>query len=129
MALFDVSDVKNPKELYSVKIGDSGTYSELLYNHKALLFSKENNIIAFPITVREKQNDSEYYTKTTLKGAVIYGLSLEEGFEERAKIEHGDDAYAIERIIYIEDNIYTLSQDLITIIDMDTMEEKGKIKL
>ena len=37
-------------------------------------------------------------------------------------------ALQADRIIYIEDNIYTLSQDLITIIDMDTMEEKGKIK-
>lgn len=84
MALFDVSDVSNPKELYSVKIGDIGTYSELLYNHKALLFSKEKNIIAFPITVREKQNSSKYYRKVTFEGAIIYGLSLENGFEERS---------------------------------------------
>lgn len=128
MALFDVSDVSNPKELYSVKIGDSGTYSELLSNHKALLFSKEKNIIAFPITVREKQNDSKYYTKTTFRGAIIYGLSLDNGFEERAKISHNEDN-SVERIIYIGNNIYTLSQDLIKITDMSTMEAIGEIKL
>ena len=129
MALFDVSDVENPKELYSVKIGDSGTYSELLYNHKALLFSKEKNIIAFPITIVEKQNNSKYYTKTTLKGAVIYGLTLENGFEEKAKINNDNERYSIERIIYVGNNIYTLSQNLIKIIDMNTMEKKGEIKL
>lgn len=128
MALFDVSDVSNPKELYSVKIGDSGTYSELLSNHKALLFSKERNIIAFPITVREKQNDSNYYKKTTFKGAVIYGLSLDNGFEERAKISHNEED-SVERIIYIGNNIYTLSQDLIKITDMSTMETIGEIAL
>lgn len=128
MALFDVSDVSNPKELYSVKIGDSGTYSELLRNHKALLFSKEKNIIAFPITVREKQNNSKYYDKTTFEGAIVYGLSLENGFQERARISHNEEL-SVERILYIGDNIYTLSQDLIKITDMNTMKTIGEILL
>ncbi len=128
MALFDVSDVSNPKELYSVKIGDIGTYSELLYNHKALLFSKEKNIIAFPITIREKQNSSKYYGETTFEGAIIYGLSLENGFEQRARISHNEDC-SVERIMYIGNNIYTLSQDLVKITDMNTMETIGEIQL
>ena len=123
-----MSDVSNPKELHSVKIGDSGTYSELLSNHKALLFSKEKNIIAFPITVRETQNNSNYYKKTTFKGAVIYGLSLDKGFEERARISHNQEE-SVERIIYIGNNIYTLSQDLIKITDMSTMDTIGEIEL
>lgn len=128
MALFDVSDLSNPKELYSVNIGDSGTYSELLYNHKALLFSKEKNIIAFPITITELQNGSKYYSKTTLRGAIIYGLSIENGFEEKLRINNGNEE-EIERIIYIDDKIYTLSENLIKIIDMNTMEELGEIEL
>lgn len=128
MALFDVSDVSNPKELYSVNIGDSGTYSELLYNHKALLFSKEKNIIAFPITIMELQNGSKYYSKTTLRGAMIYGLNIESGFEEKLIISNSSEE-EIERIIYINDNIYTLSENLIKVVDMNTMEEVGKIEL
>lgn len=53
MSLFDVSDVKNPKEVDKEVIGDSGTYSEILYNHKALLFDKEKNILSFPIQIQE----------------------------------------------------------------------------
>ena len=128
MALFDVSDVANPKELYSVNIGDSGTYSELLYNHKALLFSKEKNIIAFPITIMEMQNGSKYYSKTTLRGAMIYGLNIESGFEEKLRISNSNEE-EIERIIYINDNIYTLSENLIKVVDMNTMEEVGTIEL
>ena len=63
MAMFDVTDPNNPQELYNVKIGEKGTYSELLYNHKALLFSKEKNIIAFPISI----TDNDY--KVTFLGA------------------------------------------------------------
>lgn len=126
MALFDVSDLSNPKELYSVSIGDNGTYSELLYNHKALLFSKEKDLIAFPIVIREKQNGSQYYSSQTFNGALIYGLSIDKGFEEKAKIESESQ---VDRIIYIGDKIYTISKDEITITDMNTMEEIGEIEL
>ena len=44
IAIFDVTDVNNPIEMFSEKIGDRGTDSELLRNHKALLFSKSRNL-------------------------------------------------------------------------------------
>ena len=49
IALFDVSDVTNPIQEFSVEIGDRGTESELLYDHKALLFDKERQLLAFPV--------------------------------------------------------------------------------
>lgn len=59
MALFDVSDVENPIQKFSEVIGDRGTNSELLRNHKALLFDKEKNLLAFPINIVEKVNPEE----------------------------------------------------------------------
>ena len=56
MALFDVSDASNPKQKFTEIIGDQGTYSELLNNHKALLFDKDKKILAFPIRINEKVN-------------------------------------------------------------------------
>ncbi len=38
IALFDVTDVTHPIEMFKENIGDRGTDSELLRNHKALLF-------------------------------------------------------------------------------------------
>ena len=37
ISLFDVSDFANPKEQDMAVIGGRGTYSEVQYNHKALL--------------------------------------------------------------------------------------------
>jgi uncharacterized secreted protein with C-terminal beta-propeller domain len=54
--MFDVTDVANPKELFKENIGDRGTYSELLNNHKALLFSKEKNLLSFPVSLYEVKN-------------------------------------------------------------------------
>ena len=136
MALFDVSDPNSPKELYSVDIGDKGTYSEILNNHKALLFSKEKNIIAFPISISEEAG--EYRTKLKFQGAIVYGLDLEKGFTFKGRIEHMkvEDGYKnydskkeVERIIYIKDSLYTLSRGLIKATNMNTMKEESKIDL
>ena len=123
MALFDVTDPENPQEMYNVKIGEKGTYSELLNNHKALLFSKEKNIIAFPISITEDDYN------VTFQGAIVYGLSLENGFELKGKISNTKndiDKYyyknSVERIIFIKNTLYTLSNNLVKATDLNTME-------
>lgn len=130
ISLFDVTDPNNPTEMYSQSIGKRGTYSELLYKHKALLFSKEKNIIAFPISITE--DDYE----VTFQGAIVYGLSLDKGFELKGQIsnmESSIDKYygenRVERIIYIKDTLYTLSPIVIKATDMNTMKTKSTLKL
>lgn len=54
VSLFDVSDLSNPQEKFKWVIGDRGTESEILREHKALFFDKEKNLLAFPLTVKEK---------------------------------------------------------------------------
>ena len=49
MSLFDVSDVTNPKEISKTVIGDRYTLSSVLTNPKALLFSKEKELLAIPV--------------------------------------------------------------------------------
>jgi len=75
MSLFDVSDVKNPKQKFVEVIGDSGTSSELLYNHKALLFDKERGLLSFPIQIVEKMTPQNLqcddYTLSTCPGTCV----------------------------------------------------------
>ena len=136
MALFDVSNPSNPKELYSVDIGEKGTHSEILNNHKALLFSKEKNIIAFPISIREEEG--EYNSKLTFQGAIVYGLDLNEGFTLKGTIAHMqiEDEYTdydytkkVERIMYIKDSLYTLSKGLVKSTTIETLQEQSSLEL
>jgi len=146
VALFDVSDVKHPKEKFKEIIGDRGTESELLHNHKALLFSKEKNLLAFPVTLREitqteqSQFDFPAYGKFTFQGAMIYQLDLQNGFTLRKKITHiseedlakaGDGWYNseknVERIIYIGDVLYTLSKGMVKAHDISTLREQNSL--
>ena len=125
MAMFDITDVSNPKELFKIDIGKNNTSSRLTYNHKALLYSKEKNIIGFPLTTYEYGN--------TESKAVVYNIDLEKGFSIKGEIQtknNSDDwEKSAERIIYVNNTYYVLSNKLIKSANMDTFEIIKEIKL
>jgi len=137
MAIFDVTDYNNPKELHSIKIGARGSYSELLYNHKSLLFDEAKGIIAFPATLTEDagvyDNGVPRYGKTILNGALIYNISVEKGINLRGQVEHEIEGKSykdgIQRIIYIGDRLYTLSPNMLKVSDLETVEELDKVEI
>ncbi|MGI6778863.1 MAG: beta-propeller domain-containing protein [Acetivibrionales bacterium] len=149
LALFDVSDVKNPIQKYTEIIGGRGTDSELLSNHKALLFSKEKNLLAFPVTVMEAENTvdkSEWeflqYGQFTFQGAYVYNLNLTDGFKLLGRITHmseedyikaGNGWYEsdknVKRILYIDDTLYTLSNVMIKANSLLDMKDRGELKI
>lgn len=150
LAIFDVSDVENPVEMFKEVIGDRGTDSELLNNHKALLFDKSKGILAFPISVAElsadQKNDasrSEWtYGDTVFQGAYFYNISLDKGFEFKGKVSHLTDAEMVdlkgsywygdnmvERVLYIGDVFYTVSKDMIKANKMSNLADVSTAKL
>ncbi len=153
IAVFDVTDVARPVEKFREIIGDRGTDSELLRNHKALLFSRERNLLAFPITVMELDNTGPSSDKAngrqipehgqfTFQGAYVYNLDLTNGFRLKGKITHlheseqikaGNGWYDsnknVERIIYIADTLYTVSRAMIKVHDMNSMAELNSLEI
>lgn len=123
MAMFDISDLNNPREMFKINIGDRYTNSNLIYDHKALLFLKEKNIIAFPVYNYAKGKNNSM--------AKIYEINLEKGFILKGEITHNNSDYqkTINRIIYIKDNYYTLSSKLIKATNINTFNETGRINL
>ncbi len=146
IAIFDVIDVNNPKELFKEIIGDRGTDSEILRNHKALLFDREKGLLSFPVTVmrvKEKgPNNAFRYGEFSFQGAYVYHVDLDNGFSLKKKITHlTDEDYlkagsywhapgkSIERILYIGDRLYTLSKGKIKVYDLNTLDEIKSISL
>lgn len=150
IALFDVSEVNNPRQIAAEIIGDRGTDSELLHNHKALLFSREKSLLAFPITVMSLSEEdklknpagSPAYGSFAFQGAYVYSIDPQKGFALRGKISHlsesdylksGDFWYGsgknVHRIIYINDTLYTLSPGLIKANQINNLKEIGFLSL
>lgn len=137
MALFDVSDVENPREMYKVVIGDRGTDSPVLTDHRAFLFDKAKGLLVLPVTVAEiqgKKSSDNQQGDFVFQGAYVYDLSLDNGFVLRGKVTHHDSdeafkksgyymdsARAIERSLYIKDVLYTLSQSRLQLNDLDNL--------
>lgn len=129
MAMFDITDLSNPKEMFNVKIGDNRTSSLLTNNHKALLFSKEKNLIVFPVV--------SYRDNRRLNLAQVYDIDLNKGFTLRGEIKHegsgdkyyGNYQYSIDRILYSNNVFYTVSQAMIKASDMGTLNEISSLEL
>lgn len=148
MAVFNVSDVGNPVEMFKETIGDRGTDSPLLHNHKALLFSKENKLLAFPVMVMEVKGSGvtssgfPEYGQFVFQGAYVYNFDLVNGFDLKGKITHlSDEDYLkagsywrtsdkdVQRVIYIGDTLYTLSNQLIKANSLADLEEIKTVPL
>jgi uncharacterized secreted protein with C-terminal beta-propeller domain len=149
ISLFDVSDVENPRELAKIEIGDRGTDSPALDDHKAVLFSRERNLLVIPITVAEV--DAGDYSGTppdsahgeyVYQGAYVFHVSREDGIEVTGRVTHIDDPETflksgyyfdsdlfVERSLYIEDNLYTISQGRLKVNALSDLTEIASVLL
>ncbi|ADJ26800.1 MAG: beta-propeller domain-containing protein [Dehalogenimonas sp.] len=139
LALFDVTDVANPIEVYKEVIGDRGSESLAATDHKAFLFDKESGLLVLPVTVAQlkpgqpKNMQGEY----VFQGAYVYNLTLKGGFTIKGKVTHYDsnDAFQksgqyfyggtgeITRSLFIGNVLYTVSQSRLQLNDLTTMAD------
>lgn len=152
IALFDVSDFENPKEVAKVVIGDRGTDSPALYDHKAFLFDREKELLVIPISlckideeIKEQNNGytGNIYGKYTFQGTYVYKLNLD-GFELLGRITHrnesepvnnqyrwywGSSNYDITRSLFIGNILYTISNSMVKMNDLKDLSEINSIEL
>ena len=153
MALFDVSNLQNPIQISSTVIGDSRTTSAILTNHKALLFSKEKELIAIPVNNYEEDfeinnsTDNEslvnsytnYNKKYISEGYLVYKINLTDGFKQKGTITHktstsntGYYYYSKSRLLrgmYINNNLFTVSEDQLKVNNLDDLKQISEINL
>jgi uncharacterized secreted protein with C-terminal beta-propeller domain len=150
LALFDVSDVEKPKEISKVVIGDRGTDSSALHDHKAFLFSREKNLLVIPVLLAEIDfekypNELPEWThgEYVWQGAYVFHLDAETGFKLKGRISHDTERHSflksgryyydfensIKRSLYMGEALYTLSNEMIKINDLKDLEEINSIHL
>ncbi|RSD26853.1 beta-propeller domain-containing protein [Mesobacillus subterraneus] len=136
ISLFDVSDMTNPKEKFTEIIGGRGTYSPLNYDHKALLFNKDKDIFAFPVSVYRNSEKNEFESIFEYQGAYIYSIDPATGFKLKSKVSHieGDMPYyedwesQIQRLLYIGDTLYAISPGGVSSYKMGSYQQIGKLE-
>jgi uncharacterized secreted protein with C-terminal beta-propeller domain len=149
IALFDVSNFANPKEIAKTEIGDRGTDSYALSDHKAFLFDKNKELLVIPILLAEipsqiKNNPNSpanTYGTETFQGAYVWRLTLDKGFEFKGRITHRQsneeltkndyyyyqDNSSVKRSLYIKDILYTFSDEKLLANKLDNLEKIKEI--
>ena len=142
VALFDVSDVNKPVQVDSVVIGEAGTDSLALRDHKAFLFIEEKGLLVLPVSeVKRIENPSSRYpgsyATTTWQGAYIYRVSPEEGLTLVGTVVHAerDASYAwnspdaVERSLFMDETLYTISKRSVIMTDLADGSRVGEVLL
>jgi len=149
ISLFDVSDVSKPVLISDREIGDRGSESPVLHDHKAFLFDKARNLLVMPILEAKvdvtKYSEAELvwaYGEPVYQGAYLFDISIDNGLQLRGRITHIDDPSAleqgyyyyyspflIERSLYIDDVLYTISQAKIKMNNLENLDYINEVKL
>jgi uncharacterized secreted protein with C-terminal beta-propeller domain len=144
ISLFDVSNVSNPVQLANYTIGDRGTDSPVLRDHRAFLFDRTRNLLVIPV-LEAKVYQSEYppgevpanaYGKPVWQGAYVFNITVDNGLIVRGKITHLENdtdiwngAYHIERSLYIDDVLYTVSNAKVRLNSLEDLAFIKEIRL
>ncbi|MDI6691067.1 MAG: beta-propeller domain-containing protein [Candidatus Bathyarchaeota archaeon] len=144
ISLFDVTDMSEPKELAKYEIGNRGTDSPVLRDHKAFLFDKEKNLLVIPVSVAEI-DESKYPNgvppyisgEIVWQGAYVFtiSLTLEEKIMLRGTITHVENgdvhntAYQTKRTLYIGEVLYTISNNKIKMNSLPDLSEINELTL
>lgn len=142
LALFDVSEVANPKLVNDYTIPGQGTDSEVFQQHKALLFNREKpNVLSIPITKFDTEGkyapDGRPMPQNVWRGFYVFGVSGTEGITLKATVQHTGNTTNFSlpsiqgaRSFYIGHILYTVSGgNLIKMNDIDTLAELGQLQI
>jgi len=113
VALFNISDVTNIKEISAVVLNKTGLWSPLFKDHKAFLLREDKGYFAFPVRGIENGVYVMEVTNETLKlkGFIVHQQA--------------------ERILYFGNYIYTIAKSpiLVKILSDDTLELVKEIRV
>jgi len=133
LSLFDVTDVTAPTETAKYIVEAEYSDSPVLYDHKAFLFDKSKQLLALPVSTNMfwmRDKNKGYW-----QGAYIFDISLEQGFTLEGEITHQNVAdqfeYGLEvkRILYIDNVLYTISDNKVKMNDLESLEPLNEINL
>ncbi|MDD2515724.1 MAG: beta-propeller domain-containing protein [Candidatus Gracilibacteria bacterium] len=189
VSLFDITDLKNPKEDYSLVLGNNGSSSEALYNPRMFVWNDNKKTLLLPATIYTKHPTEKYRNSDVSQGTFVIGIDKDAGIKLKGTITHidttgleqkrqeecnkygnygkkctkllngqeycynsGEDSYVptycfaeskigeylantirnyndyfVLRNLYIGDNIYSLSNSLLKVNNINSLSEIGKL--
>lgn len=140
VSLFDVADPTHPREVSNYTIGDRGTWSEVLDEHKAFLYVLTHSMVVLPVDlVQTFGSPTGGYSTETWQGAYVLTVGADGGLSVKGRITHvpnpGDPAYpayrgspyAVRRALYIGDYLFTISASMVKVNSLADLAEVNSL--
>ncbi|MEM3730708.1 MAG: beta-propeller domain-containing protein [Candidatus Bathyarchaeia archaeon] len=131
ISIFNVSNVSSPVEIDSYAFKYDWSDTQVLSDHKAFLFDRSKNLLAIPVSL--------YKDRVCLwqgQGLYVFNITLSEGLVLMGNITHFEEgvdywnnAYWVQRSLYIENALYTISHVKIKINSLEDLRELAEIRL
>lgn len=127
VSLFDVSDPTNPKEISKLKVGERGSYSETLSNHKSFLHIDSRDLIGMRGNFVSSIS-ADGINSTSKNEAVL--ISYADKKLTKVKAFEGDYSWdTANRMTYIDNVLYHFTGNDLVAYDMDNGYKKlGSVK-
>src|SRR5207237_66735 len=91
LSLFDVTDPSHPIDTSDYFVGDRGSDSPALTDHKSVLFDQSLNLLVIPLTIALNQTTATCtwcYNPPVWQGAYVFNVTVSNGIAFRAGITH-----------------------------------------
>lgn len=123
LSLFDVSNVSAPKYISEYRFEGDWSDSPTLRDHKAFLFAPAEDLLAIPVSIRHYSPDY-----TLRQSLFVFNITLTKGFILKGNVTHQeigtsewDSSYHVKRALYIEDVLYTVSDNKIKLNSLESL--------
>ena len=144
LSIFKDDGNGNLVEVAKFLIGDRGSDSPVLYDHKAFTYDPQGNMMALPLLIAQINENSfngapppNTYGDPVWQGAYVFHVSPENGFELLGKVTHippdqpvmENYSLFVNRVVLIGDFVYTVSETAVRVDSSVSFEPVVVIQL
>src|SRR5438034_6225860 len=141
LSFFDVTDPSHPIDTSDYLVGDRGSDSPALTDHKSVLFDQSLNLLVIPLTIAQAQPNATCtwcYNPLVWQGAYVFNITIQDGIVFRGGITHlatgqlpswNNSGFFVTRALYIGSVLYTISNNMVKVNSLSDLTELNSVNL
>ena len=141
LSLFDVTDPGHPIDTSDYFVGDRGSDSPALTDHKSVLFDQSLNLLVIPLSIALNQTTATCtwcYNPPVWQGAYVFNVSVSNGIVLRGNVTQiptgqlptwNNTGFFVTRALYIGSVLYTISNNMVKMNSLSDLTELNSVSL
>jgi inhibitor of cysteine peptidase len=141
LSLFDVTDPSHPIDTSDYFVGDRGSDSPALTDHKSVLFDQSLNLLVIPLTIALNQTNATCtwcYNPPVWQGAYVFTVTVSNGIVLRGNVTQiptgqlptwNNSGFFVTRALYIGNVLYTISNNMVKMNSLSDLTELNSVSL